>query len=80
MCHGMYSQAVQQVRSIGQVRKARLFHPCIQSRGIDPLACCVASLLGDDDTVLPSPSDFDTFLLYNAQRADALEKIRGFVG
>ena len=70
----MFSQAVQQVRSVGQVRKARLFHPCIQSLGLDLLACRVASLLGDDTTVLPSPSDFDTFLLSIAQRADALEK------
>ena len=71
---GRFSQSVvQQVQAVAQVRKARLSHP-LQNLGQDPLARRVASLLSVDVTMLPSPSDFESFLVSVTQRADELEK------
>ena len=71
---GRFFQALQQVQAVAQIRQARRSHPSLQNLGQDPLALRVVSLLRDDVSVLPSPSDFETLLVALTQRAGEFEK------
>ena len=71
---GRFFEALQQVQAVAQIRKARRSDPSLQNLGQDPLALRVISLLSDDVSMLPSPSDFETLLVSVTQRADELEK------
>ena len=54
--------------------KGRRSHPSLQNLGQDPLALRVVSLLSDDVSMLPSPSDFETLLAALTQRPCEFEK------